>query len=506
MQPDPAKPEPDGRPSVLVIGGGLAGIAAAVTLARHGVAVKLAETSKRLGGRATSFVDPATGEILDNCQHVLMGCCTNLRDLYDRLEVAGQIKWHRNLYFAGRNRAGRMVIDRLEAGALPAPLHLAVSLLRFVTLCAAEKMAIARGMLAMIRSSASQRSAWHQLTFAKWLDEHRQPPGAVSKFWFPVIVSALNEQPDRVAADYAVKVFYSGFLPHEKAWQVGLPTVPLLRLYDAAAAVITATGGQVLLSTGAQELLFDANRICGLKTSAGRRLEADAYLSAVPFDRLARLCGPPMRRADARLSALDRLKTSPILGIHLWFALADSRPLMRLPHLVLTESRLQWLFNKGIETATGAGQPDPPAAPGSAPAGKGQVQHLHGVISAAHDLVQWPADRIAAMAADEVARFLPAAGALRLVNWRVIKEKRATFSAAPGVDRWRPPARGPIGNLYLAGDWCSSGWPATMEGAVRSGYQAAESLLTDWGRPDRAVVADLPPRPLFSLLASRPGR
>jgi len=460
-----------------VIGGGLAGIAAAVSLAQEGLRVTLVETRKRLGGRATSFVDPTTGHVLDNCQHVLMGCCTNLIDLYRRLGVADQIHWHKRLYFAD----GRGVIDRLEADDLPAPMHMTRSLMAFRSFSLLEKVAIVRGMLAILRLGRAGREGLHHLTFAKWLTLQRQPRGAVDKFWSVIIVSALNELPERVDGAYAIQVFQDGFLSNERAYVMGLASVPLVRLYDTAQRVIGEKGGEVLLSAGAEGLAFDGHRVTALRLAGGRELTADVFVSALPPDRLAKLCTAQMRGADPRLGPLEQIGNSPIIGIHMWFDALAGRPLMTLPHLILMDSPLQWIFNKGIDDQLGG-------------------QHLHGVISAAHSLVDAPAERIVQMAVEEVCKALPGIerdARVRLLHARVVKEKRATFSAVPGIDRVRPPARGAIPNLYLAGDWCRTGWPATMEGAARSGYLAAGGVMDDWNHLHQAFVPDLPIHPLY---------
>ena len=494
---------------VVVIGGGLAGIAAAVRLGDAGVPVTVIEARKRLGGRATSFADPATGQLLDNCQHVLMRCCTNLVDLYHRLGVADKIEWHQSFHF--RDRAGRL--DTLEAGRLPAPLHLAPALWRFRALTLRDKWAITRGMWALLRTGARHRQAWHDCSFADWLTHHRQPAAAVEKFWAPVTVSALNEQPDRMAADYAMQVFRQGFLAHPRAFEMGLAAVPLVQLYDTAEQVITSTGGRLLMGLSARELIRSGRRITAVRLSNGETLPADAVLTALPCDRLARLCDDNLRRCDARLRHLDDFEFSPILGIHLWF----EGTVMDLPHLALTQSPLQWLFNQGFDLERNG-------------------QHLHGVISGAHELMDRSAEELVELAVNETRCALPAALQVRPLHAQVIKERRATFAPRPGVDRLRPapgaatpvapapdlgrgflsddassttgaqatPSDSAVANLYLAGDWCQTRWPATMESAVRSGYLAAADLLTDAGRPPPHPLApDLRETPLYRLLSRR---
>ena len=374
----------------MVIGGGVAGIAAAVKLAQAGVAVTLVETRKRLGGRATSFVDPTNGQLLDNCQHVLLGCCTNLLDLYHRLGVADQIVWHCKLYFTD----GRGVIDELEADDLPAPFHMALGLLRFSGLTLSEKLAIARGMMSIMRLGRRARRDLHSTSFAQWLAQHRQPAGAVQKFWSVITVGAVNELPERMAADYAIQVFQDAFLASAGAYVMGLSAVPLTRLYDAAETVIRDAGGTLLMSTSAQRLVFDpeSRLVTGLEIDDGRTLTGDAFVSSVPFDRLAKLCDAALIAADPRLQRLSEFEVSPIVGIHLWFAADSTCPVMDLPHLVLTQSPLHWIFNKGFGESEIGG------------ATSYRGQHLHGVISAAHDLVDTPAEEIIAMAVREIGR------------------------------------------------------------------------------------------------------
>ncbi len=439
--------------SCIIVGGGLAGIAAAVRLAEAGVPVTVIETRQRLGGRATSFTDPTTGDTLDNCQHVLMRCCTHLLDLYRRLGVEDCIEWHNRFYFIPENGC----VDLMRADSLPAPMHLGRSLLGFKQFSLREKLAISRAMWAIMRCD---RLTVADESFAAWLSRHHQPQRVMEMFWAVVIVSACNEQLDRVSARYALQVFQDGFLRNRHAHEMGLPGagVPLVKLYDPAGNLIKNSGGTIQLSCSAEAFEFDGQRVTGLRLADGQTLRADWFISAVPFDRLDKLTtpAPGMRQADARLSRLDEITVSPIIGIHLYF---DLPGVMTLPHAALTQSPLQWLFNKGPDPATGKGQ------------------HLHGVISAAREWVDRPAEDLARMAVTEITRLFPVAGKAKLLHHRVVKEKRATFAVTPGIDRLRPPVTGTIGNLMLAGDWTDTGWPATMEGAVRSGYKAAGAVL-----------------------------
>lgn len=448
-----------GEQSVIVMGGGCAGIAAAVRLAEEGWRVRLIETRKRLGGRATSHLDPQTGQLIDNCQHVLLGCCTNLMDLYERLGVADRISWHRELHFFDKQDHH----DVLKPARLPAPLHLGPAMLRFTTLSAADRNAINRAMLSMLRMGRSGREAVGGQSFEDWLLQHGQTQGAMERFWQVIIVSACNEIPRRLSARYAIQVFQDGFMSHRRAYEMGVSDVPLAELYDRAAVVIEQRGGSLMLGRSVERIIGDERGVRRVILDGNEAIEAQAYISALPFDRLYRAIDPAMIEADPRLGRISNIGVSPIIGIHLWF----DQPAMIWPHMIFVDSPLQWVFGKVGEF--------------------GRNSHLHGVISAAHQWVGQSQEQITRMAMEELAQYHTSCLQARLVRSLVIKEKRATFACAPGIDLLRPGAEGPIENFKLAGDWTDTGWPATMEGAVRSGYAAAGGLL---GR--EVGIADLP--------------
>jgi squalene-associated FAD-dependent desaturase len=485
--------------TALVLGGGLAGIAAAVRLAQRGCRVTLIETRKKLGGRATSFVDPTTKEVLDNCQHVLVGCCTSLMDLYRRLGVADKIEWHRKLYFwcPLDGEPGHSVVDVLDRDDLPAPFHMSAALMAFRSLSWPEKIAISRAMLVMMNMGKAGREKLHDISFQQWLEQQDQPRGAVEKFWSVVVISAINELPERMAAPYAIHVFQDAFMASERGYEMGLSAVPLVQLYDAAQAVIERAGGRVLLGRSVEKIGFADGRVTGVELDGGEFFPAELVVSALPFERLVKVCPPAMLEADRRIKPMEATTHSPIIGIHLWLAGAGApdKRVMDLPHLVLMRGHVQWIFNKGWDEAIGG-------------------QHLHAVISAAHDLVDTPAEELAQMAANEARAALSACGGpaaartlhAKLMHHKVVKEKRATFSASPGLEHLRPTAPSPITGFFLAGDWCKTGWPATMEGAVRSGYIAADAACTRYGLRERGdgpvLVEEMPASWAYRALSS----
>jgi zeta-carotene desaturase len=459
---------------VAILGGGLAGMSAAVKLAQAGVKVTLVETSRRLGGRATSHVDPTSGQRVDNCQHVLLGCCTNLLDFYKRLGVDSMINWAGDLHFF--DKLGHH--DVLKSSPLAAPLHLSAAMWRFRTLSFGEKLAISRAMVAMMRLPRSRRHETESMTFEQWLKQHGQPQGAIDKFWAVVVVSALNQMPHRASAAPAIQVFQEGFLAHRDAYRMGTAAVPLGRLYDGAAKVIEDAGGEVIFGGSVKSIDGSPETgVSGVTLADGTAIVADTYISAMPFDRLEKTVDERLKAFDPRLQKLDAFRHSPILGIHLWF----EKPVIEWPHMIFVDSPLQWVFVKGLVPAGGESE-------------LVGTQYLHGVISAADEWVDKTAEEILAMSVSELAAYEPRVKTTKLSRGKVVKEKRATFSPEPGVEAARPGTTGAISNLLLAGDWTSTGWPATMEGAVRSGYKAAGAVLKEAG-----LVEDLPVARLYKL-------
>lgn len=465
---------------VVVIGGGIAGIAAAVRIAEAGGQPVVLETRPRLGGRATSFEDPRNGLVLDNCQHVVMGCCPNVLDLYDRLGVLDRIEWHPTTWWANPPRRP----EPMRNATLPAPLHLARSFLMLRFLGVDDKIGIGQAMWRMIRMGLAGREDWHDRTFAAFLDETGQTSDARARFWEPVVVGACNLPCGEVAANHAMQVFQEGFLAGAWHATMGLATCPLRDLYDPALRIIERAGGEIRLGTSVQGIAFDGIRTNGVVTDAGL-VHGSAIVSTVPPDRLAKMVSRPMLAADPRLRDLDAIGTSPILGVHLFF----DRPVLvdgdrSYPHLVLPDRDTHWFFDKGEIELEGR-----------------RLHHVHAVISAAEAWMSLGEDEIGRRVVEDLHWALPASRGLEPVTIRSVKEKRATFRAGPGIDFLRPSARAGghgISNLVLAGDWTRTGWPATMEGATRSGYEAASVVMGEGG-----VIPDVPPGRLVARLGLR---
>jgi squalene-associated FAD-dependent desaturase len=478
----------------LVIGGGLAGLASAVALAEAGIEVRLFEKRPHLGGRATSYTLPDGSEV-DNCQHVTLGCCTNLDDFYRRAGAAGKIRFYDRLYFA--DRQGR----RFTMGAswLPAPLHMAPSFLAFGALSLRDKLAIARAILA-ITWTAGRPPGAAGASMLEWLGRMKQTPGAIDRFWRVVLVSALDEELGRMDARYGIDVFWKGFLANRSGYRVGIPSVPLADLYEGCREAIAARGGPVRMRAGVREIrLCDGKFVCAVLED-GSEISADACISAVPHGVLLGMLPGELGEEGGPLAGLKNIRTSPITGVHLWF----DRAVMTEPFLALLEHATQWIFNKSLlYAAAGSGnKKGAEIEPGGHEAGT-RGQYLQLVISASYDLVPRSRQEIIDLCLGELAEVLPATREAKLEKATVIKEVHATFSPEPGVDRWRPGQEIGIENLYLAGDWTQTGWPATMEGAVRSGYLAAEAALARFGKSRRFLQPDLPSEGLSAFRARR---
>jgi squalene-associated FAD-dependent desaturase len=466
-------------PSVAIAGGGLAGLAAGCALAEAGFRATLFERRPYLGGRASSYQHPGTGEIVDNCQHVLLGCCTNLLDFYRRAGVQDKIRWYEKLTFL--EPGGRASV--IAPSALPAPLHTALAFLRADCLSFLDKMAIGRAMAALAPSIPPDRGE----SFLDWLKRHGQTPQAIERFWKTILVSALNEDLDQVSVPYAAQVVRESFLKSAAAGLMGIPTVPLTDLYSQTGDYIRARGGEIQFRAGVESFRADTSEVS--VTTNGQEQKFDYLVLAVPFDALGRIL-PNTPSATPLADALDRFSTSPITGIHLWF----DRQISDLDHAVLLDRTIQWMFHKSrlIDVRNDVRNNEDRE--------NGIGSYVELVVSCSRSLVEKSKAEIVAMALKEAEEFFPDACEAKLVKSTVIKEVHATYSPRPGMDRYRPKPLTVWPRVFLAGDWTATGWPATMEGAVRSGYLAAEALARFAGSKSASfLVPDLASSGLMKL-------
>lgn len=446
--------------TVGIVGGGLAGLAAGCALADAGLKVTLFERRPYVGGRASSYEHPGTGEVVDNCQHVLLGCCTNLIQFYERLGVSDKIRWFDELTFLEPGgRASRFAPTRL-----PAPMHNVPAFLGAHMLSMADRLAISRAMFAMSRGLPDGEE-----DFLAWLQRHRQTEPAIERFWKTVLVSALNEDLDRVSSRYAAQVFRESFMNSADAGRMGVPSIPLSQLYSAAIDYIQAREGEVLLRCGVNGV-NQCGGVAKVSTASGQQ-QFDYAVVAAPFQTVAALL-PADSVAEQLKDKLKHFESSPITGIHLWF----DREITPLPHAVLLDRTIQWMFQKSKFQHEREG-------PGS---------YIEVVVSASKSLVPKSREEVLDIALRELAEFFPAVKESKVLKAAVIKEVHATYSVLPGLDQFRPNVKTDWPSIFLAGDWTASGWPATMEGAVRSGYLAAEAIT---GK--KLLAKDLAPKGLM---------
>jgi zeta-carotene desaturase len=448
---------------VAVVGGGLAGLAAGCALASSGFRVTLFERRPYLGGRASSYQHPGTGEVVDNCQHVLLGCCTNLIQFYEQLGVENKIRWYDRLTFL--EPGGRASV--IAQSKLPAPFHNATAFLRAACLDLSDKLAIGMAMAAL--APATPRDTGEP--FLTWLRRHGQTKQAIERFWKPVLVSALNEELDHMSVPYAAQVVRESFLKSAAAGQMGVPTVPLTELYSVAGDYIASHGGDVRFRSSVESFRPEPNEVKLL--ASVEETSFDFVVLAVPFDLVSRIL-PQTSAAEPLRKVLARFETSPITGIHLWF----DRQITDLDHAVLLDRTIQWMFNKS--KLLGRNE-------------NGNGSYVELVVSSSKTLVEKSRAEIIELALAELREFFTGARDANLVKSTVIKEVHATYSPQPGVDVYRPRSETVWPRVFLAGDWTATGWPATMEGAVRSGYMAAEAVARVAGIQDVSfLVPNLP--------------
>jgi zeta-carotene desaturase len=454
--------------TVTVIGAGVAGMSAACALAEAGFRVQLVERRGYLGGRASSYLHPGVGEVIDNCQHVLFGCCTNLLGFYRRIGVADKIHWTTDMTMI--EPGGRR--STLGPTFLPAPLH---GLPKFMTTSAftwADKVALGRAFNALMKPVPRDSIE----TLKDWLIRHKQTRGALERFWRLVIASALNAEIDEIAVPYAAKVVRELFMNSAEAGSMGMSTVPLSELYAPVAPYLEERGGRVLLNTHVEGAEWDEETLQWTVRTRTGLLMSDFVVVALPFEATEKLL-PHLPASDevAKLARqIARQEHWPICSVHLWF----DREITELEHAVLLDREIHWMYNQSRLQGRGG-------------------HYIELVVSATRAFAALPRDEAIAQALRELAEFFPRVKEAKLEKVVLVKEVRATFGVPPGIDAARPSAISPWPNLFLAGDWVQTGWPSTMESGVRSGHLAAEAVCAADGEPRRILNADLKPQGLM---------
>src|ERR1035437_7109419 len=473
---------PAGHKSVTVVGGGVAGMSAACALAEAGFRVQIVERRSYLGGRASSYLHPGVEEVIDNCQHVLFGCCTNLIGFYRRIGVAEKIQWTSDMTMiepgGRRSRLGPFSLGPIR---LPAPLQGAPSFLSAHAFSMADKLALGRAFRAMMRPNAENDS---QESLGAWLRRHKQTEGAMNRCWRLVIASALNADIENIAVHYAAKVIRELFMNSAQAGAMGMSYVPLSELYAGAERFLTQRGSSVDYNTNVESLSWDEEVMQWSIATRTGTLMSDYLVLALPFEAMGKLLPnmPPAEGAETLAKQIAQHQHWPICSVHLWF----DRDIADLEHAVLLDREIHWMYNQSrLQTGRGG-------------------HYIELVVSATRAFAALPREAAIQQALGELAEFFPRVQEAKLEKVALVKEMHATFGVPPGIDSARPTAASPWPNCFLAGDWTATGWPSTIESAARSGHLAAEALCNALGEPRTILDPDLKPTGLMRFM--RPQR
>jgi len=443
------------RKHVVIIGAGLAGLSAAETLSRvapNAIKVTLLEAKRTAGGRAGSFTDTHTGDAVDYCQHVAMGCCTNLLGLLSRSGLDHIMNRYERLQFY---HPGFPVSEFSPSRFLPAPLHLAKVIGQQRYLSGSSRKEIRSAMKQLFRTPTKRLQS---VTALHWLEQQKQSSDTIRDFWSVILVSALGDACDHASMASARKVLIDGFAAAKGASDVLVPRRPLSELFgcDLVHAIKT-TGVHFRSQCVVKRIIADRSQLVGVETRSGELIHADAVISAVPWHAIGRLVDASgISEAIPNLDPIRSIPASPITGIHLWF----DRPFMKNAHAVLVGGVAQWVFRQPFQS----NRDDP-------------ISHYHQVvISGSHPISHLSKDEIVDQVIEELRVHFPIAKQARLENARMVTDPLSVFSVRPEVEAIRPSSRcDPLPWFSLAGDWTATGWPSTMEGAVISGIQAASN-------------------------------
>ena len=433
-----------------------------MNLLEQGYPVKLVEARNFLGGRAFSFVDRETGVTMDNGQHVIVGCCAYFIEFLRRLGASEKWYLQPRLQIRILDRQGKVGI--LKSGGLPPPFHLLISFLTYTHLRLWEKMWV---LLALFRARFTERSQpeLEKISFYQWLKQQRQSERAIQNFWSLLVKPTLNDDVKDVSALMGLMIVQEGLLNGYHNPDVGYALGGLLpSIGDPAYKYLLDQGCQVMLGSPVRRILGDAMGVSSVELASGEQVNGEIWVSALPPDILLRVLPEEVVDAVLAFSQLAGFETSPIVNIHLFY----DRRVMDGEFLAIVDSPLQWVFNKG------------PILEASGTFGSSSVggQHICISASAAWEYIDRTREEISDEFIREMAEVFPAARDAKVLRSVVVKQRNATFRCVPGVNDLRPASVTPISNLFLAGEWTDTGWPSTMESAVRSGYNVAHAIVS----------------------------
>ncbi|NOT61312.1 MAG: FAD-dependent oxidoreductase [Acidobacteria bacterium] len=439
---------------VLIIGGGFAGLSAAVELAERNLPVIVLERRNFLGGRAYSFTDKITGDVVDNGQHLMMGCYHHTLAFLDKIGARDKLKFQTNprVDFLHEHEGHAC----FQCPPLPAPLHLLGGLARLSSLNWRDRLHALRVGLAL-RSLNGNHTNLADKTVRQWLTELGQTEQMQNRFWDLVALATLNESPERASADMFARVLDQAFMHTKQDSTMVISRTGLSDLYTTdAQRFIEKHGGKVRLNASVKTIDFAVGAAVGVTLEDGETIAASAIISAAPYFMLKRMLPTELVRQHAAWQAINEFQSAPIVSINLWY----DRQVTDLEFTGLLDSPIEWVFNKNAIAGDH----------------RRTTRHLALVISGAHEAAKQSKEDLVAVAQREMRRFFPAARQAVLKHSFVIREYDATLSHTVGTARLRPSQPTPYPNFFLAGDWTATGLPATIEGAVWSGQECARLL------------------------------
>lgn len=437
---------------VIVIGGGLSGLAASIKLSLSGAKVVLLEQKSILGGRTYSFTDPKTGDEVDNGQHILVGAYHNTLKYLELIGTKHFLKRQSKprLYFHHPQKG----LHTFEISNLPKPFDITAAMLNYKILSFRERNKLLRVGLELKRWNEKFERKLSQLSVESWLDSLNQSDEAKRSFWNPIVISVMNETPSRASALLFARSLKNTFLGKKSDADVLIPTVGQSKLYvEQAVELLKRNKSEVITNAKVKSIIVSDGAAAGVEVV--KKIKSKYVISSVPYYNVAQLI-PKNYQNHIMFNELNLFESSPIVSINLWF----DRQVMDIEFVGLISRNLQWVFNRRriIGDTT---QPE---------------NYISAVISAANDEIKLTKDELVKMAVGELKEVFPDCRSAELTNAIVIKEKRATYSATNEVESIRPNPETPIKNFYLAGDWTNTGLPATIEGAIQSGFKAAELI------------------------------
>jgi hydroxysqualene dehydroxylase len=453
-------------PDVIVLGGGISGLSAAVELAAAGLQPLVLEQRGYCGGRAYSFVDAASNEVIDNGQHLLMGCYTATRRYLRTIGAEPLVELQPSLRIPFlHSDEGKKVF---ACPQIPTPLHLFSGLMRFSPIPLLDRFKMLNVAFDLVFSSSSKEKRLDTLTADIWLRQHNQSELSRKFLWDVITIGALNNAPYHVSALMLYRVLRASFLGNRENSCLLFPRTDLSTvLINPAVDFIRQHGGDVLTNVEVTKLHSPLSQIDRIQTNDGKKHYANHIISALPWFALRRLLENSNLDAPSILKTAqpldwDRFQPSPIIAIHIWL----DREVMTEPFAASIDTRIQWIFNR--TNLVGKTELSKKTL--------GRRQQLSLVISGAQEFIEQSKEELVRIAWEDVCQVLPHARTAVIVHSSVIKEKRATFSPTPGLESFRPQTQTSISNFFLAGDWTATGYPATIEGAVLSGQRAAARL------------------------------